>query len=50
LGLQYDGKTDKLSARTRKGSTLEYDKEDLIDAINNPEVIEGYEKRKRKQD
>jgi len=50
LGLEYNGETNKLSAKTRKGSTLEYDKEDLIDAINNPEVIKGYEKRKRKQD
>lgn len=30
LGLSYDGLTDKLTARTRKGSTLEYDKQELI--------------------
>lgn len=32
LGLTYDGNLDKLSASTRKGSTLLYDKEDLVKA------------------
>lgn len=35
LGLEYDGKRDKLRARTRGGSTLEYDKGgDMVKAVN----------------
>jgi len=33
LGLTYDGKKDKLYAATRNGSTLEFDKQELVDAI-----------------
>jgi hypothetical protein len=33
LGLTYDGKKDKLYAATRKGSTLEFDKEELVEAV-----------------
>jgi len=48
LGLEYDGKTDTLKGATRKGSTLIYDKEELIKAKINadsgqrqPEVNEN---------
>jgi hypothetical protein len=34
LGLEYDGKLDKLKGSTRKGSTLLYDKAELIKALN----------------
>jgi len=40
LGLEYNGTTDKLYARTRKGSRLEFDKEDLILAIEKSEEFE----------
>jgi hypothetical protein len=33
--LEYDGLLDKLSASTRKGSTLEFDKEGLVMALNS---------------
>jgi len=33
LGLTYDGKKNKLYAATRNGSTLEFDKHELVDAI-----------------
>jgi hypothetical protein len=40
LGLEYDGKLDKLRAKTRKGSTLEYDKQDLLKALIEREKAE----------
>lgn len=46
LGLEYDGKTNTLKAKTRKGSELQYDKQDLIDFINNPEIQISYDKKK----
>jgi len=38
LGLEFDGKT--LSANTRKGSKLVFDKEDLVDALKE-RIIES---------
>lgn len=37
LGLEYDGVLDKLRAKTRKGSNLYYDKEDLVRAYQERE-------------
>lgn len=34
LGLEYDGRRNELKAKTRKGSELKYDKQDLITIIN----------------
>lgn len=38
LGLQYDPFTKSLTARTRKGSTLRYDKEDLLRMVNERDL------------
>lgn len=38
LGLEYDGTINKLRAKTRKGSTLLYDKEALVSAVQATEI------------
>jgi len=50
LGIEYNGETNKLRARTRKGSSLLYDKEALIDAVNKGEVHIGYEEKSKLTD
>lgn len=40
LGLTYDGNLDKLMGSTRNGSTLIYDKEELVSALQNREENE----------
>jgi hypothetical protein len=39
LGLEYDGKKDEFRANTRKGSKLIYDKDELLELVNERELI-----------
>lgn len=42
LGLRYDGVSDTLHAATRNGAMLKYDKQDLVKALEQGEVLVPY--------
>jgi hypothetical protein len=52
LGLEFNGESNQLRANTRKGSTLIYDKEQLVSLVRNRELIGQKESdtRRRKQE
>jgi len=45
LGLVYDGVSDTLEAKTRKGATLRYDKQDLLKALAEREAENKKERK-----